>query len=161
MNNKRISFVVLIVVLSFTSVRKASPQSLISPASGLSGNIVWAFGEPIAGGSFTGDFITTQGMLFLDTGEISFVEDIYQDNISVSIYPNPVVNLLHISCSYSSIRNVKGRIYDANGKIRKEVDIISGTNTVDISEMECGLYLLVFVSDSLKIKPIKFTCLKE
>ncbi|MEG1999271.1 MAG: T9SS type A sorting domain-containing protein, partial [Bacteroidales bacterium] len=137
---------------SLFPIKRVIAQSLISAASGCGGNTAWALGETITGDAFIKGFIITQGMPFMGDEDILSVEDAVYEDIHISIYPNPVADILYISCSC----NIKGRIYNVTGNILKDINIEQGVTHCDVSEMESGLYVLTFISDNIKIKPLKF-----
>ncbi len=60
----------------------------------------------------------------------------------LNIYPNPASENITINYTSTS-KNVSIKIYDTTGKLVKRIDNIkSGENTINISELENGLYLL-------------------
>lgn len=69
------------------------------------------------------------------------VNDIANEN-TLSIYPNPASNNITINFTSTS-KNNSIKIYDATGRLIKNMgNIKSGENTINISELENGLYLL-------------------
>lgn len=66
----------------------------------------------------------------------------YEDNNSVSIYPNPATDNIIINYTSSS-KNVSVKIYDATGRLVKVINNTrSGENNIGISELDKGLYLI-------------------
>ena len=70
------------------------------------------------------------------------VED--QNQLDISIYPNPTSDIVYFDGNYSQLKVV---VYDILGKqVIKE----SITNSVDISQLEKGVYILQ-LSDGTKL----------
>jgi len=63
---------------------------------------------------------------------------------SIRMFPNPVLNSLQIE-SNSRIKNVS--IYNLNGVLIKIESLTETTNTIDLSELANGLYILKFQKD--------------
>lgn len=61
---------------------------------------------------------------------------------TLSIYPNPAINNITINFTSTS-KNISIKIFDATGRLIKNMENVkSGENTINISELENGLYLL-------------------
>lgn len=60
----------------------------------------------------------------------------------VVIYPNPANEFIHLNFTSIS-KNVSVKMYDATGKMVKNMEHVkSGENTINVSELESGLYLI-------------------
>ncbi|MCH8904242.1 MAG: T9SS type A sorting domain-containing protein [Bacteroidetes bacterium] len=70
---------------------------------------------------------------------ISSVIQIGQDVSMVTIYPNPVKNELNISLKNNHGANVI--VYDLMGKMVKELTFNQETITIDLTDLQSGLYL--------------------
>ncbi|MCX6294609.1 MAG: T9SS type A sorting domain-containing protein [Bacteroidetes bacterium] len=87
--------------------------------------------------SFYYNNLTPCGQLLFASVPIQVISN----NNSLSIYPNPAKENITINFTSSS-KNVSVRIYDATGRLVKNIHIQSGENSINISELENGLYLL-------------------
>lgn len=58
---------------------------------------------------------------------------------SISIYPNPAGNVVHID-SNTELKTV--RVLDITGKLHKEIRINGGFSVLDVSDMNKGIYVL-------------------
>ena len=83
----------------------------------------------------------------LDVPDISVEEQLF-------IYPNPFENSIHIKCSVNLISEVI-TITDLTGKTISKVEIIGSDNTLDMSFIDSGIYILYCESTGQKIKVIK------
>lgn len=64
-------------------------------------------------------------------------------------YPNPAQNQLQLN--YSGKQNTLIQIYDTKGKLRLEKTIVPGSNTLDLSSLSAGLYVLQAEGFSQKV----------
>ena len=67
-----------------------------------------------------------------------------QNQLDISIYPNPTSDIVYIDGNYSQLKVV---VYDILGKASNEKSI---TNSIDISQLEKGVYILQ-LSDGVKL----------
>ena len=66
----------------------------------------------------------------------------YENENSLSIYPNPASENITINFSSTS-KNISIKIFDATGRLVKNMENLkSGENTINVSELENGLYLI-------------------
>ncbi|PLW95112.1 MAG: hypothetical protein C0592_00800, partial [Marinilabiliales bacterium] len=65
----------------------------------------------------------------------------FENNIQV--YPNPVNEVLNIDLSTEAI----GKLYAADGRLVKQIILVSGLNNIDVSEFESGVYTLSIEND--------------
>lgn len=87
-------------------------------------------------GSFYGDYIGTVAIFKFDSPV--GVVDVDTDNV-FSVYPNPATSSLTINVE---IGDCEVHFYDTTGRLCRRVDVSSGTQSVDISDMTKGLYLV-------------------
>jgi hypothetical protein len=92
-------------------------------------------------------FSTSGDIIYLHiTNTIGEVATFYASNLSqeeflktaITIYPNPVSNVLYIKNAGITIENVK--IYDLNGRLIKEEKL--DDNQIDVSQLPQGIYIL-------------------
>jgi len=73
---------------------------------------------------------------------------------NISIYPNPVTNAFIINLPDTKLIHSKATLSDANGKLVKNISINYQQQTVNISELSAGIYMLR-LADGTVIKLIK------
>jgi uncharacterized delta-60 repeat protein len=74
-------------------------------------------------------------------GSSSFLDNASFDTINeIKIYPNPTTD--KVTVQLQSYDNTKTTIYDLNGRLIQEINITEGQNTIDISTLEKGIYIL-------------------
>jgi len=100
-----------------------------------------------ANGPLVYSFSSIGDIIYLNiTNTIGEVATFYASNLSqdeflneaITIYPNPVSNVLNIKNAGIEIENVK--IYDVNGRLVKEVAL--DHNQIDLSQLPKGIYIL-------------------
>ena len=69
---------------------------------------------------------------------------------TVSVYPNPVVEILNIDFSLAKERPDRLEIHDSSGKIVTTFDSLDQQISLDVSDYPTGLYFLQFTSGSNK-----------
>ncbi len=139
--------------------------------NGLSGNIdangTWydASNNPLAAaqdtsgnlaGQFNYDYIVTSSVCPSDTsnvlvvvdGSCDFTASIEENQMGLSMYPNPTTGLLYIS--KSQIGSAKIELTDLNGKLLEKREIEEAT-TLDLTRYPKGLYLLHFQMNGVQI----------
>ena len=80
-------------------------------------------------------------MYTFNTGTIMGINNIENEN-TLSVYPNPASENITINYTSSS-KNTSLKIYDATGRLVKNMENIkSGESTINISELESGLFLI-------------------
>jgi hypothetical protein len=122
------------------------------------GQIQWTIGEPVSETYVGPSNVTTMGFNQPDLGIISLIQE-QGNNVSVLLFPNPVVNELRID--FSSLENGKYNLdlYDAIGKlIRKDQKQVDGFNeklTMPLQELAAGEYFLTVSNGSSFSKTFK------
>lgn len=70
------------------------------------------------------------------------INNISQNDNLLSIYPNPASENININFTSTS-KNISIKIFDATGRLIKNMENVrSGENTINVSELESGLYLI-------------------
>ncbi|NML70261.1 T9SS type A sorting domain-containing protein [Chryseobacterium sp. RP-3-3] len=82
-----------------------------------------------------------------DTGIVLATNEAATSQKGMSIYPNPTSGPLSIKTE----ENLQAEIYSQDGKLLKKLDMKTGTNQADISELPNGVYILKTSSGSSKI----------
>lgn len=86
------------------------------------------------------------------------IEDIKSEvnNLSISMYPNPVNTLLNLKVESEKDTNLKVEIVSINGKKIKTISLSNfQTNSIDISDLNSGIYITNFYSNQVLISSKK------
>ena len=75
------------------------------------------------------------------------------DYTSLSIYPNPVKDLLNLEWDAQLVMNPQIDIYDLTGNLLMTKNVTSnlGVETINIAHLENGTFVLVFSSEFAKL----------
>ncbi len=112
---------VFILSIAFVKGQDANQKVLASAggtAVGSSGSIEWTFGEFVIGDLNSDNFLVTQGFhqTFLSSGHLAGQNDITLPNSSISIYPNPTVDMVNITMDESDNKPKQIELIDAIGR---------------------------------------------
>ena len=78
-----------------------------------------------------------------------------QEKLVVSIYPNPVQDILRIKINdLAGVLDVK--FYDLEGRLTLTKDINTTSNTINVENLESGVYFILLENNLGKIESIKF-----
>ena len=84
--------------------------------------------------------------LYNDTWEYSGISTLGISNVSslnsIHVYPNPVLDLLHITFNNSSNKKAELKITNVFGEKLLSKQIYDGENTIDLSTWNNGIYLV-------------------
>ena len=65
----------------------------------------------------------------------------------MTVYPNPVTDVLNINITTSQDETTTGKLFDSNGRLIYSHTLVSGTNTVNMGRFPGGIYLLQLISN--------------
>jgi Secretion system C-terminal sorting domain len=68
------------------------------------------------------------------------------DNVFVSVYPNPVSDILHVNINSNSLS--RAVIYNASGKNISTTILQNGDNTINVKNLPNGMYVVKVLSDN-------------
>jgi len=77
----------------------------------------------------------------LETPQILGINSI-EDEQNINIYPNPASETLNVNFLEPQNKNSEIELYDIQGKIVKNIVVSNNRNTIDISDLCSGLYIL-------------------
>ncbi|WP_163399649.1 T9SS type A sorting domain-containing protein [Flavobacterium fluviatile] len=78
----------------------------------------------------------------------------FENDNTITIYPNPVIDTLTIKNTYANESNSTAMIYDGAGKLVKK-EILSSAR-INVSSLSEGIYYIVFLKENKKIGAAKF-----
>lgn len=74
-------------------------------------------------------------------------EDITESGLDISLYPNPVSDLLRVNVTDPGVKQVDLRLFDLQGRLVRNMSLSSGTHDVDVRRLPAGNYFLELVVD--------------
>lgn len=91
--------------------------------------------------------------MFQTTIQTLSADDYAKNNLSFSVYPNPVVNELKISSSNLVLNEAKFKVIDINGKVIKKGNL--DNTKLDVHSLNSGVYILEIENNGLR-NSVKF-----
>lgn len=85
-------------------------------------------------------------------GRTTAVGSIAEDNSALSVYPNPVNNMLHID---NTTTKLSGVIYDITGAAVISFNIDDSNNKINVENLSSGIYILKLIDEQGVIKQQK------
>jgi hypothetical protein len=92
----------------------------------------------------------TNGINFNDFWQFNPTDNsigLEQNTVEVNVYPNPVVDEVHIQCLGLSSDNFEVSIYDLNGKLLLKESLLYFQQKIDLSNLLSGYYILKIGND--------------
>ena len=107
-------------------------------------------GETLYQGGQNNNIVLTEGFI-QPNQEIILSIDSFND-LSMTIFPNPVFDFLNIQLTNMSIMPLKLEIFNVNGKLIKTNSLTEKHSRLDLSILSTGTYLVRFVLPRTDIK---------
>lgn len=117
-------------------------------SEGANGSVSWSIGEPIITTSEGFSMDVTQGF---HQSNIHVVSVENNEEIGISIYPNPTNNFVNIE----SEKPLRVSIMDISGRLIRVVDVTDSNKQVDVTDLSRGTYTLIFESAGKIVKTVK------
>ena len=111
--------------------------------AGANGSLTWSAGEIATQTFTTASNMLTEGLLQPDTSVTTYIKPIFASAGQISVYPNPVRDVLNIRADNIIIE--KATMYDMLGKPVLE---LSNTKTISVATLAKGMYLLYIKDDA-------------
>ncbi|RLD64755.1 MAG: hypothetical protein DRI84_08215, partial [Bacteroidetes bacterium] len=120
-------------------------------------NTNWHFNNDGASWEASNDFVTlfNGDSIFGTPGKgcvISSIESQNNTAKNISMYPNPVDNVLYFGNIHSSY---EVSVFDISGSLVKHFDINDSSNSVNLEELNTGLYFIQFVDKKTRNRMVK------
>lgn len=106
----------------------------------------WTMGEFSSSTSSNGNLLITEG--FQQGGDISIGIDELTINLDITIYPNPTDDLIHISRSDKDDVNLFIQLYNSDGKLISDSQLVDRRSTIELSNYAAGKYSLSITTES-------------
>ncbi|MCY1660230.1 glycosyl hydrolase family 8 [Chryseobacterium sp. SL1] len=125
-------------------------------------NDLWTYviAQPVAGNDYFQNTVKMLCMLSITQNyfppQISLlgVNENQMEKKGVKFYPNPVKDFLNLEIG--NINYNAYNIYDLNGKLLKNENNINSNSSIDVRDLNTGIYYLQLFSESKEIQTIKF-----
>jgi hypothetical protein len=93
----------------------------------------------------------TNGINFNDFWQFNPTDNsigIAEDVMDVKVYPNPVVDAVHVQCLGLPFDQLELTIFDMNGKLLLKEDLLYFQQGIDVTELKTGTYILKISNSS-------------
>lgn len=137
----RIIFLLLLFVFCHTMMA----QQVVATAGGtldnLNGSMSFTIGEGVANTLTKGDKTLTQGF---QQGSVSVIEikKPTDSDITIIVFPNPVSDRLTLKIDREDVSGFQYLIFDINGKLVSQKNLISNETEVPVNNLSKGSYFL-------------------
>ena len=155
---EKLKFGVLVLMLLFIKHLSAQ-EAMISAggnASGINASTSYSIGQIVYTLCLGENGSINQGVQ--NQYEISVFTDIIDpDNTKIQcvIFPNPTSSIIKLTVSDLPFDNIRYALYDIQGKIQRNNNIIKPEEILNLSELATGVYFLKIYSKDVEIKSFK------
>jgi hypothetical protein len=158
---RRILLIISLIVSYSTFAQTVSPEGIFSACDNFnnsSAQISWTIGDTQITTIKSTDITITQGFLqsnFIVTSINQLAEN---ENIEVKVFPNPVIDILHLNFSSRDETNLYFYIYNLEGKkvYEQKVNTANKSMEIQFTSFQDGNYILkVSSEDQLFLKTFK------
>ncbi|MBX2827438.1 MAG: T9SS type A sorting domain-containing protein [Flavobacteriaceae bacterium] len=147
-------YVLLLMVATLGTVQAQSLSQTVmgnsgATISGASNTLSFTLGEPVIGPVENGPSLG-QGFWLGAIVEITLGTEDFSIEANATVYPNPVSNYLNISFEEMTGETFQALLFDIQGKqvMREEIEASSTAETLSLSALSTGTYVLKIVQDS-------------
>ena len=114
-----------------------------------SGNLV------ITPNSGTPDQIPLNDLRYVSFQDYTVSVEEYKTDYSISLYPNPVKDLLDLKIETGNLHNVSYQIFNMNGQLITHGDIHGNAAQIDMTLLPASLYMLKIMQNNEDLKTFK------
>ena len=75
--------------------------------------------------------------------------ELAENGVQMSVYPNPATD--RICVTLENLENIDATLFDMSGRAVKTLTLRNGDNTIDISTLQNGIYLIRVAGSVTKI----------
>ena len=158
MMKKNVFILFHLLVVGLVSINGQPPQQSVASsggdASNTEGSVSYSVGQDIYSGSQSESGEVSEGIqqpyeIFVLTGL-----DVKGVNLKFSIYPNPTSDILILETEFEE-QDLTYQLYDINGKILQNNNIVNDQTKIDLSEYNTSVYLLIVRVNNEELKSFK------
>lgn len=93
----------------------------------------------------------------LPTGTTGMNDDFYAEIASFDLFPNPASNVVHINLNNQTSSNITLQVYNASGQLVLEHNTSQEFDSMDVSGLEAGFYIIHLVTENGLADEKRFT----
>ncbi len=127
-------------------------------ATGSGGTTSYSVGQIVHTTNSSASGIVFQGVQLpfeiFDEGSLA-VEDIFDIQLGIKVYPNPTLSKLSLTVNRNSNNNLQYQLYDLNGRLLFKEKVRDQETTIPMDDYPSATYSLVILSNNNPIKSFK------
>ena len=137
---KKITTYCFWILLSITSYGQAGVLSSGGEGLGTGGTISFSVGQVFVG-DFNGDYgNVAEGMQ--QTFVLTLLGGIETNPFELATFPNPTTDVITLKAQQYHGEKLQYQLYDLEGRLIDQQDIVSGETQIDLSQQPSNIYLL-------------------
>ncbi len=156
---KRTALIFFYFGLAITALSQTASPELISSAgdyfNNLSYQLEWSLGECVTSTLGSGPYTIAQGFHQHSYNIETFIDNLSGSEISISVYPNPATDRVSIRLIPATPEHLKYILFDINGKILLNEEIVNVPGQLNFSSYNNGVYFLNIKRENRLIKSFK------
>lgn len=136
---------ILIILILVTCCQGLSAQEVVATAGSALSNtnvtIFFPIGEGVENTLSKDDKTITRGIQQTKI-MASMVPGLIDLKFSISVYPNPASDVLTLKMTKEDVSGLQYFLFDVNGKLLSQKDLVSNETKIQINQLANGLYIL-------------------
>ena len=155
MNKTNTAFIISIFLFSINATAQSGTAASGGNATGSNGNVSYTIGQTDYKYANSNEDYVTEGLQ--QPFDITVVAGIKATNIHLdaSVYPNPTANFVTLSFSDPEIQNMSYKVFDVNGKLIQQQNIVKPQTNIAMSGLVNGTYFIKVLNSKTEIKVFK------
>ncbi len=141
---RKLIFMVVALAMTHLAISQTASLELISSSGDSFSNTTyqldWSVGECVTATHSAGNLVITQGF-HQNPYEITTEIDLFP-KIKMTVYPNPISNLISLKVESSKVESLRYTITDLSGKVLQTSEIKSDLEQINFSSYAVGTYLI-------------------
>jgi len=140
--------ILLMACFGFTGIQG---QTSVVVGGGNSPYVTFTIGQPVYESN---GYVWCSIQQPYEISVVTGVED-NREGVEMSIYPNPVADVLTLKVNLDDFFNCCYQLYDSKGGLLQQQSIVDASSSIGFDNYTAGIYYLVVVNDKHEIKRFK------
>jgi hypothetical protein len=153
---KTIGFFLIIICGTSICYSQQAVSTAGGEASGTGGTVSYTIGQVSYTTNTDNDGTVTQGVQQpYEIFDIGNAVDDYGISLELSVYPNPASDYLTLKVKNYTSGNLTYQLYDADGKLLENKEIVDAETTIQMDELSPAIYFLKVSNNDTEVKTFK------
>jgi len=155
MKHKIECFLIGICWCTFSNAQQAV-STAGGEATGAGGTVSYTIGQVACTTNTESEGTVTQGVQQpYEIFDIGNAVDDYGISLELSVYPNPASDYLMLKVKNYTSGNLTYQLYDANGKLLENKEVVDAETTIQMNELSPAIYYLKVNDNDTEVKTFK------